>query len=1370
MKEKFTQHFLEHLISGVQFRRWTLGLAAVFASIFASAQTYCTPSHTAAGCPTYNMYIGSVEITSNGQSIFKKANDACNQTAVPNYTLLSTSPVFSLSAGSSYTITVQGGTIYGTNLAMWIDLNGDGDFADQGEYFSQGWAALAANNTRSYNFTIPCNGAVSGTTRLRLRTDYEFSAAWNASMSCSNVNYGETEDYTITMGAPTSISANFALPDTAYLGTRVTGINGSPGSKATWTFTEGASEYKYFTDNGRHVFKTTGRHQVKLVNENCFGSDSSTRSIVIVQPPAAPQIDFVASGVVVDLFDEITLTDLSKYGPTYWNWSFVQGTDTVNGDYIGDLRGNDLDINQNPSMLAAFIGEGIWDVCLQASNSRGPSSIVCKKNYIEITKKTYNMGGETSLPFNIIEAASGTLYDKGGPALNYSSPDEIEALIAPCGAVSVTLDFKQFKVAAGAKMYIYDGEDPTGIALHPAGGFSQANKPKKVTANSGQMYISFVSTGVAVDSGFVANWTSVSGPGILPEADFEGAASVFNGATETYTNTSKNVKGKVTYEWYVIPVGQQEELVGLGEDLTYQFTVNNNNILRLIATSCLGKDTIDKTIFVKDAGQQTTIDFTADNQRPVTGETILLTAITDNANVFEWSVFPGTPDDVEIVGGNNGMKTRMFKFKKPGAYTIQLKAYNTLKEAASTNTTIKAKYIIVVEYCDPIVGVITTPDVGISNVKLTDYSSGAVVLDNTSTQGLEAYQDFTDKVINLNFGARYDFEVARTSNANTANRKIWIDWNVDGQFTANELVATEAAGTNKVWSSSFVVPDYTKAFAANTRMRVAISYGSDMNEPCGFASNSNANRVGEFEDYSVRVVNDGDVPVITLKGGDTLYVEQNATAMYTDPGAVAMDASQGDISSMIVVTGLDEVDLSLANYYYLTFNVSDASGNKAAEVTRVIKVVKDQTPPNLVLNPKLMDTVEVGGVWIEPGFTAIDLPGGDILTTAVIVNGSVNTEKIGTYTIVYTVRDAQGNSSEATRTIVVRDTELPVIDNASADKTNPIWVVDLQLKSVFVDVTTASDNYNTLTNNLTLTATPGNGAEASVDTRFKGATLITYTAVDESGNTTTQQVRYVVEDYIAPVIELHTADTILHDFGKTYSPVNASVTDNLYDNTEVSLTLVSNVNWNKLGTYEDKYTATDASGNVSVRSRYVKVVDREIPNIVSKVGAYYRVGIFSNFSILDRFSYTDNETSPVELKANAEIIYNDYNAWDYGTYSVIVQTKDNSGNLATPVTLVIEVSAKEYTLGVEELTKGETLRVYPNPTSGKFNVLVDLPENETVKVGVYDVTGAELQNVVTSSMAKGLYEVDMASYAAGVYYVRLNVNDQIITKKVVLNN
>ena len=62
---------------------FTIAVLTMLVSAFsARAQSpYCNADHTAAGCPTYNMYIGSIDVKQGSTSVFSKTNDQCNQTA-----------------------------------------------------------------------------------------------------------------------------------------------------------------------------------------------------------------------------------------------------------------------------------------------------------------------------------------------------------------------------------------------------------------------------------------------------------------------------------------------------------------------------------------------------------------------------------------------------------------------------------------------------------------------------------------------------------------------------------------------------------------------------------------------------------------------------------------------------------------------------------------------------------------------------------------------------------------------------------------------------------------------------------------------------------------------------------------------------------------------------------------------------------------------------------------------------------------------------------------------------------------------------------------------------------------------------------------
>ena len=84
---------------------------------------------------------------------------------------------------------------------------------------------------------------------------------------------------------------------------------------------------------------------------------------------------------------------------------------------------------------------------------------------------------------------------------------------------------------------------------------------------------------------------------------------------------------------------------------------------------------------------------------------------------------------------------------------------------------------------------------------------------------------------------------------------------------------------------------------------------------------------------------DSVAPIITLNGDAAVNLAVGAS--YTDAGATASDNVDGDISANIMVGG-DTVDTNATGTYTITYNVSDAAGNAATQVTRTV-VVSDTT-------------------------------------------------------------------------------------------------------------------------------------------------------------------------------------------------------------------------------------------------------------------------------------------------------------------------------------------------------------------------------------------------------------------------------------------
>lgn len=135
-----------------------------------------------------------------------------------NYTV-STNPAHTttLQAGTSYTATVTAGQ-YGEGYRAWIDYNNDGIFSSSEVI---GYTPIIAGSGQlgvigsSGNFTVnvPCN-APAGPHRLRVRCAYNITGI-NLDPCAFINNYGEAEDYLITIAPAPSCSSPSNLMATA---------------------------------------------------------------------------------------------------------------------------------------------------------------------------------------------------------------------------------------------------------------------------------------------------------------------------------------------------------------------------------------------------------------------------------------------------------------------------------------------------------------------------------------------------------------------------------------------------------------------------------------------------------------------------------------------------------------------------------------------------------------------------------------------------------------------------------------------------------------------------------------------------------------------------------------------------------------------------------------------------------------------------------------------------------------------------------------------------------------------------------------------------------------------------------------------------
>ena len=402
------------------------------------------------------------------------------------------------------------------------------------------------------------------------------------------------------------------------------------------------------------------------------------------------------------------------------------------------------------------------------------------------------------------------------------------------------------------------------------------------------------------------------------------------------------------------------------------------------------------------------------------------------------------------------------------------------------------------------------------------------------------------------------------------------------------------------------------------------------------------------------IVADRTAPVITLTGAAALNIEQGS--VYTESGATASDTIDGNVSASIIIGGA--VNTSVAGTYVLTYNVSDAAGNAANQVTRTVTVA-DQTAPVIVLNGTSPIAHEVNTIFTDPGATATDNIDGDI-SSNIGVSGTVNAGAVGAYVLTYNVSDSSGNAATAvTRTVNVTDTGAPVISILGANPLNH------ELNTAYTDPgATASDAVD---GNLTGSIVTVN----SVNANLTGSYTVTYDVSDSNSNAAATQTRTVnVGDFTAPVITLTGSPNINLELGSSYTDAGATASDNIDGVLTGSIVVAGSVNPLAAGTYIISYDVSDAAGNTASQvTRTVVVSDTTAPvlTLIGSAAINHEQGTAYSDAGASATDNTDGDISGTITVSGF------VDATAAGTYVLSYNASDAAGNNATTVTRKVTV-------------------------------------------------------------------------------------------------
>lgn len=161
------------------------------------------------------------------------------------------------------------------------------------------------------------------------------------------------------------------------------------------------------------------------------------------------------------------------------------------------------------------------------------------------------------------------------------------------------------------------------------------------------------------------------------------------------------------------------------------------------------------------------------------------------------------------------------------------------------------------------------------------------------------------------------------------------------------------------------------------------------------------------------------------------------------------------------------------------------------------------------------------------------------------------------------------------------------------------------------------------------------------------------------------------------------------------------------------------------------------------------------------------LGVYDNVTFTsDSINYYSNKNYQVDTKGIGN-----------KTVRLRLQVKDNFKQNYSIGNLLVEDSLM-YKKGYHELNyKGELLvkdydlvQNYPNPFNPATTIKYQIPKSGHVKLRVYDILGREVTTLVNEYLEDGRYEAvfNANELSSGVYIYRLEVNDFVTSKKIML--
>lgn len=431
------------------------------------------------------------------------------------------------------------------------------------------------------------------------------------------------------------------------------------------------------------------------------------------------------------------------------------------------------------------------------------------------------------------------------------------------------------------------------------------------------------------------------------------------------------------------------------------------------------------------------------------------------------------------------------------------------------------------------------------------------------------------------------------------------------------------------------------------------------------------------------IVIDTEAPIITLNGSSTIIVYVGES--YTDQGATAYDAIDGDTTSYVVASGT--VDTTVVGTYTISYTNIDSHGNVASPVIRTVSVIADSDAPSMPLvtltqsgssTVILSWSTSTDNRGIESYLYAFSTSTLDMPTSTIASTTNTITQSLSDgvwYGLVQAVDISHNVSTTSISQAIVIDTQAPILSlNGSSSMT-------IYKDTQFIDPGVTA--YDAIDGDVTSSVT----SSSTLDIQRLGVYTITYIVSDSHGNTSAPMIRTVTvvlpPDVTSPTITMNGSSTVHIYEGRPYIELGAIAYDDRDGDITQSIISTTTLDIYQVGTYEIVYTVSDAAGNSASTTRTV-VVDQLVYYQVTGSIVSGRGELYSATSTV-----VVNGTSTILITPNNgyEIASIQINGIDTATTTAVVITNVTS-NANVTVTLTPKNNRDTYTIATSTIGRG----------------------------------------------------------------------------------